>query len=215
MDHPRPDDHGRIVVIRHPSQPTPPATWHDPEAVATCVPGGEVPAGLNGVPFAPWDDHPTTADGWNAYAGLKPDLVEPVMQVPAGKAASAGVVVFEPDGRVWVVAPSNGFGGYSWTWPKGRVEDGLSFQATAAREALEESGLQVRIVGLLGDFARTTTVTRYYLAERIGGSPVECGWEAQACSLMPVSALPDMLNGAPDKPVIAALMAKLASGGRG
>jgi 8-oxo-dGTP pyrophosphatase MutT (NUDIX family) len=52
--------------------------------------------------------------------------------------AAAGAVVMEPDGRLWLVAPSNGFGGYLATFPKGRVEPGISLQATAIREVWEE-----------------------------------------------------------------------------
>lgn len=170
-----------------------------------------MPAELNGISFAPWSDHPRTAAEWNAFDGLKPDLVEPTMKVTPGLKPSAGVVVLEPDGRVWLVHPSNGFGGYRATWPKGRVEDGLSLQATACREAWEESGLKVRITGPLGDFDRTTTRTRYYLAERVGGHPGDgMGWESQACSLAPLEALPDLLNGAADAPVLASLQQVVA-----
>lgn len=169
-----------------------------------------MPAALNGVPFEPWNDHPTTAAEWNSYSGLMPDLVEPAMQTPHGKKASAGVVALEPDGRVWLVHPTGGFGGYLTTWPKGRVEAGVSVQATAVRETWEESGLKVRIIGLLGDFVRTTTVTRYYIGERTGGTPASMGWESQACTLAPLEALPSLLNGAADKPVLAALQVALA-----
>nr|WP_246265289.1 NUDIX hydrolase [Aromatoleum diolicum] len=129
-----------------------------------------------------------------------------------GLNASAGVVVVERDGRVWVVHPTNGFGGYLATWPKGRVEGGLSFQATAVREAWEEAGLKVRITGILGDFDRTTTRTRYYVGERAYGTPAEAGWESQACTLAPIDALPSLLNGSADAPVLAALKARLAPG---
>lgn len=44
---------------------------------------------------------------------------------------SADVRRLEPDGGVWLVAPSDGFGGYRTTFPKGRVEPGAALQATA------------------------------------------------------------------------------------
>lgn len=212
--HPRLNDSGSPVVIKHPSAPTPPASWFDPAAVAIFVPSGPVPEELSGVPVAPWTDAPTTDAGWAQVEGLNPDLPEPPMKVTPGLKASAGVVVVEPDGRVWLVHPTNGFGGYLATWPKGRVEGGLSMQATACKEAWEESGLKVRITGLLGDFLRTTSVTRYYLAERTGGSPSDAGWETQGCTLAPIEALPDLLNGAADAPVLAALKARLAPEGK-
>jgi ADP-ribose pyrophosphatase YjhB (NUDIX family) len=210
ITHPHLNDHGQKVFIRTPTTPTPLSTWPDPQAVATVVPGGPLPAELNGVRFDPWGDHPTTATEWNDYAGLKLDLAEPVMTVLPGKKTSAGVVVIERDGRVWAVHPTNGFGGYLCTFAKGSVEPGMSLQATAVREAWEESGLKVRIVSLLGDFLRTTSVTRYYLAERIGGDPSSgMGWESQACTLAPIATLQDLLNGAADKSIIAALQAVL------
>jgi len=213
--HPKPGENGQLVTIKHPTTPSPIEAWHDPAAVATCVPGGPMPAELSGVPFAPWSDRPRTSSEWNAFDGLKPDLVEPAMKVAPGLKASAGVVVVEPDGRVWIVHPTNGFGGYIRTFAKGRVEDGLSLQATACKEALEESGLRVLITALLGDFDRTTTRTRYYLAERTGGHPgYGMGWESQACTLAPLDALPDLLNGSADKPVLEALKSYLASGGK-
>lgn len=170
-----------------------------------------MPAELNGIPFMPWGDYPRTTAEWNSYQGLMPDLVEAAMQVPVGKKASAGVIVLETDGRVWTVHPSNAFAGYNCTFAKGRVEAGMSLQATAAREAWEESGLKVRIVGLLGDFLRTTTLTRYYIGERTGGTPSLMGWESQACTLAPLDALPGLLNGAADKPVLSALQLALAT----
>lgn len=209
--HPRPNDAGEQVIIQKPTPPTPLENWHNPKAVATVAAGGPMPAELNGIPFKAWNDYPRTTAEWNGYQGLMPDLVEAAMQVPVGKKASAGVIVLEPDGRVWTVHPSNGFGGYFCTFAKGRVEDGMSLQATAAREALEESGLKVRIVGLLGDFMRTTTVTRLYLAERTGGTPALMGWESQACTLAPLDALPGLLNGAADKPVLTALQLALSA----
>lgn len=210
--HPKPGEHGQPVTIRKPSTPTPPTSWFDPAAVAVFVPGGPVPAELNGIPVASWGDAPTTDAGWAQVEGLNPDLAESPMKVTPGLKASAGVVVVEPDGRVWLVHPTNGFGGYRATWPKGRVEGGLSMQSTACRECFEESGLKVRIVGLLGDFDRTTTRTRYYLAERTGGSPSLMGWESQAASLTPLEALPDLLNGAADAPVLEVLQQAIANG---
>jgi hypothetical protein len=38
--HPRRDEHGRLVPIREPTNPSPSATWLDPEATAVFVPDG-------------------------------------------------------------------------------------------------------------------------------------------------------------------------------
>lgn len=209
--HPRTDDHGQPVIIKSPITATPLSAWSNPLTTATVIPDGPMPTELNGTPFEHWHAAPTTASGWNTHNGLKPDLIEPVMEVPSGKKAAVGVVIVENDGRVWVVHPSNGYGRYSATWPKGRVESGMYLQAAAIKEAWEESGLRVRTTHLLGDFTRTTTLTRYYLAKRIGGSPSATGWESQAVSLIPAEDLPRLLNGIADAPILATLMAKLAS----
>lgn len=204
--HPHLDEHGQAVAIKKPSTPTPMQNWHAPEAVATTVPTGELPDTLNGIPLAPWLDHPTTSQGWNALANSELAKREPALKAAPGMKTSAGVVVHEPDGRVWIVAPTNRFGGYDWIFPKGTVGKGMTLQGTAICETLEESGLQVRITGLLGDFARSTSICRLYLGERIGGSPAAMGWESQAVSLVPLDSLPNLLNDVADQPVIAALL---------
>ncbi|WP_081052923.1 NUDIX hydrolase [Burkholderia vietnamiensis] len=91
------------------------------------------------------------------------------------------IVTIEPDGRVWVVAPSNGYAGYAATFPKGRVEKGLPRRVIAIREAYEESGLKVEITGFLADSSRSLTYTRYYLARRIDGTPADMGGNLRLC----------------------------------
>lgn len=194
VPHPEVDDHGEKVMIHHPSEPTPPQTWFDPKAVATFVPGGEVPVELNGVPIAPWTDHPTTDEGWDYVDGVDDDLDEPPFHVATGKAAASGVVIEEPDGRVWLVAPTNSFGGYRASFPKGNAEPDLSLQANAIKEVFEETGLKVKITGFLGDYTRTTTVARLYRGVRVGGTPAAMGWESQAVHLAPKDALYGFLN---------------------
>lgn len=205
--HPRPDDHGKLVKIKHPSTPTKLWVWHDAHQSATVIPDGPMPTQINGVPFAPWTGAPKTLAGWKNVPGQRDDLVEPVLQVSAGKYAAAGVVVEESDGRVWIVHPTNGFGGYSATFPKGRADAlGSHLQAVAIREAHEEAGLQVRITGFLADSERTVTTTRYYLARRIGGNPADMGWESQAVSLVPRAALASFLTNSHDAPLLEALL---------
>ncbi len=207
--HPRPDEAGKPVAIKYPSTPTEIEAWADPAAIATVVPDGQVPAELNGVAMTPWVNYPRTAEGWGYLDEINEDLDEPPMEA-SGKKPAAGTVILEPDGRVWVVHPTNQFGGYQATFPKGRVDTGQNLQAAAIRECWEEAGLQVRLTGWLGDFERTTTRARLYLAERVGGTPAAMGWESQAVSLVPLSKLGGLLNGAADKPVLERLMQVVA-----
>lgn len=194
MYHPCPDEHGLPVRIANPSLPGDPAAWHDPARMATVVPGGAMPAALNGTPIAP-----------ASLPLVEARIGEPPYALPAGMRAAAGAVIVEDDGRVWLVAPTNGFGGYAATFPKGRVDGGLDLQATAVREAFEESGLVVELVAFLADVPRTQTYTRYYVARRVGGDPALMGWETQAVHLVPFALLTEAAVHANDVAVIAAL----------
>jgi 8-oxo-dGTP pyrophosphatase MutT (NUDIX family) len=204
--HPRRDDHGRAVPIHNPSIASPLEQWLDPAAIAVTVPDGPAPALLNGVALAGWPepagwtDHMRwgDADGWAAFD-------EPPFEPPAGLAPAAGVVTLEPDGRVWLVAPTNGFGGYKLTFPKGKLERGSGHRACARKEAWEESGLRVELTGFLADVSRSTSHTRYYLARRVGGTPVDMGWESQAVWLVPRLRLTEVVTHATDRPLLAAL----------
>lgn len=59
----------------------------------------------------------------------------------------------------------------------------------------------------LTDVVRTTTVTRYFLAERVAGAPSDMGWESQAVMLVPAVKLNDVLTNAYDIPIVDALQA--------
>lgn len=206
--HPQAGDKGEDVYIKKPSQASAPATWADPAAVATFLPDGEVPGELNGVAMTPWEDAPTTTEGWASVPGQLLDLDEPLMPMAKSvdgkpKERAAGVIIEEADGRVWLMRPTNGFGGYDATFPKGRAEPGLSLQASAIKEAFEETGMRVEITGYWGDIERTTTVGRYYRAKRVGGSPAHMGWEAQAVQLVPRNQLAKVLNTPVDRKIIA------------
>lgn len=202
--HPRKNDQGQPVRLLKPSVPTDPAAWLDATALARVVPGGSLPCALNGLALAPWHEVPENITAWEALASTMA-VDEPPFDAPKGFKKAAGAVVREPDGRVWVVAPSNAFGGYEATFPKGGM-DGKSAKATALAEAFEESGLQVRLTGFLVDVLRSTSYTRYFLAERVGGTPAEMGWESQAVMLVPAAQLAQVASNAKDAPVIAALL---------
>jgi len=77
-----------------------------------------------------------------------------------------------------------------------------------AHPVFEESGLQVELTGFLCDSIRSTSVTRYYTARRLGGSPAEMGWESQAVHLVPMSMLAGFDLHPNDQSVIKALQTK-------
>ncbi|MGJ7570860.1 NUDIX hydrolase [Variovorax sp. RB2P76] len=210
--HPRPDDAGRPVAIRTPHVPSPLAAWSDPLAVACAVPGGLVPPVLNGIALAPWTDAPGTDEGWERLASASP-MGEPAFDCPTAFKPAAGALVLERDGRAWCVAPTGGFGGHEFTLPKGRI-DGRSLAATALVEVFEESGLYVRLVAFLCDVRRKETYTRFFLAERIGGSPADLTWESQASVLAPLADLRLLLTHPGDLAVLVAHDAMCASGQR-
>lgn len=192
--HPDLDDHGKPVLIKRPTHPSAPSTWSNPDAVATFVPGGDVPRELNGVPFRRWRDVPDTVEGWDYTECVDHDIEEPPFHLPPGKRAAAGVVIEEPDGRCWLVHPTNAFGGHEATFAKGSCEPELSMQGNAVKEAWEESGLKVQITGFLMDVDRTTSKARFYRAKRIGGDPTDVCFESQAVSLVPKGLLYELLN---------------------
>ena len=203
--HPRLNDQGEWVTIYNPTHPLPMSVFADPTKLAIMLPNGQSPVALNGIAFQPWQTAPKTLAGWVHVEG-QTKIDEPPLKPKNGKKLAAGVVIIESDGRFWVVAPTNAFGGYKATFPKGRLEPGMSPQATAIKEAHEEAGLQVEITGLIGDFERTTTITRYYTARRISGLPTQMDWESQAVMLVPKPQLLKVLNHANDHAVIQALI---------
>jgi 8-oxo-dGTP pyrophosphatase MutT (NUDIX family) len=201
--HPCKNNKGQSVIIKHPHSPTGLDTWMAADQVATVVPGGPMPDALGMIPFRRWDRAPEDRSTWLSRV-KDTDLAEPPLNAK-GLPPGAGVVVVEDDGRVWLIAPTNEYGGYKATFPKGRLTPGLSLQQSAVKEAFEEAGLRVLITAHLVDVPRSATYARYYLAHRVGGHPGEMGWESQAVHLVPQGHLATMLNSHCDKPILDAL----------
>ena len=55
--------------------------------------------------------------------------------------------MFNEQGQVLLREPANHFGGYVWTFPKGRTDPGEQAVDTALRETLEETGYKPEIIG--------------------------------------------------------------------
>jgi 8-oxo-dGTP pyrophosphatase MutT (NUDIX family) len=86
-------------------------------------------------------------------------------QWPIPKANAYGGVLVGPDRKVLVREPTNHFGGYVWTWPKGTPDKGETPEQTALREVREETGIPGRIVGVLpGTYKGTgASTSAFYL----------------------------------------------------
>jgi putative (di)nucleoside polyphosphate hydrolase len=87
---------------------------------------------------------------------------------------NVGVVLFHPDGRVWLGKRVATPGPYNWQFPQGGVDAGEDLEAAARRELLEETG--ARSATLLG---RTDGWIAYDFPDGYQGSKVARGWKGQ------------------------------------
>lgn len=102
------------------------------------------------------------------------------------KSLSAGLLLTFPDGRIVLVEPSRHFAGYSRTFPKGRVEQDASIIETAKKEAIEESGFEVRLDGRWhGVYQGGSTWVFLFSATVVGGDPSNTDFETDHVHLVP------------------------------
>ncbi|NVL29307.1 type III effector, partial [Pseudomonas syringae pv. actinidiae] len=71
-------------------------------------------------------------------------------------------------------------------------------------------GTLVEFHGFIGDYDRTTSRTRYYLAKRTGGTPSDMGWESQSVKLAKITESERLLPNAVDAAILRdAVLARL------
>jgi putative (di)nucleoside polyphosphate hydrolase len=87
---------------------------------------------------------------------------------------NVGVVLFHPDGRVWLGRRVHTPGPHNWQFPQGGVDDGEDLEDAARRELAEETG--ARRVTYLG---RTEGWIAYDFPENHGGPKAFRGWKGQ------------------------------------
>ncbi len=201
--HPQRDENGQPLTLASPSVSTALSTWLTPssDAALSVTDAGELPASLYNVAFSRRPQTPASVADWKKLND-RIQCEEPDYPETHGLFLTSGCVILEPDDRVWLVHPSNAFAGIKTTFPKGRLEPGLTLAVNAVKETFEESGLWVEPVAWLADIRRTKSITRYYIARRTAGTPRDAGWESQAVSLVPLSGLSAKLNMPNDRKVL-------------
>lgn len=87
---------------------------------------------------------------------------------------NVGVVLFHPDGRVWLGRRLNTPEPHNWQFPQGGVDDGEDLHAAALRELAEETGAVST-----SPLSRTDGWIAYDFPADHGGSKQAKGWRGQ------------------------------------
>lgn len=204
-------------AIHMPTTPSPPSLWPRTDISLVFVPGAPAPAMLNGIPMRSATP-PADRQAWLAHyiEDIAVDVPYPLGFASNGR-PTAGVVIFEgwPVPRMWLVVPTNQYGGRV-TLPQGGADEGEPIPVAGLREFFEETGLFARLRGVVGDFgleydptprelrASTSNDTRFLWGDRTGGTVRDAGWETQALILATYHDALRLLERARDRAVVRA-----------
>jgi 8-oxo-dGTP diphosphatase len=117
---------------------------------------------------------------------------------------SAGGVVIRGDQVLLIKNPSG-----VWTFPKGLVEEGETPEETALREVAEETGVEGKVEGDLGEITywytfegeRVFKRVRYYLMSYVRGEP-KPSWEVQDARFFPLKEASRLLKYKGDREIL-------------
>ncbi|MFW5837027.1 MAG: NUDIX domain-containing protein [Desulfovibrionaceae bacterium] len=118
------------------------------------------------------------------------------MKVYRNPAPTVDVVVYLPGRGVVLVERSNA--PHGWALPGGFVDYGESCERAAIREALEETGLEVELTGLLGVYSdpardpRRHTMSVTYTALAVDASRLSAGSDAAGVGVFGRDELPEL-----------------------
>lgn len=105
----------------------------------------------------------------------------------------AATCIVERQGAVLMIKRDNQVGFGLWSMPGGYVDRGEVVEEAAAREVLEETGLQVEVKNLVGLFSEAghPVIVVAFAAVETGGR-LAAGPEAQDVGFFPLDGLPEM-----------------------
>lgn len=103
------------------------------------------------------------------------------------------------NGRILLCKPTNGFGGYAWTFPKGGMDRFETPEQTAARETLEESGYPCRLIKRVpGYYLSDKSACIYYIAVPTGKQRIYDRAETEATEWFDPKSAAEALSKSPN-----------------
>ena len=98
-----------------------------------------------------------------------PDSLAEIAEALHGAINAFGGVLIDEKGRILLREPAGHYGGYAWTFAKGRPRPGERPDEAALRDVREETGYEARITGMIPDvFPGDTSITAFFLMEPVG-----------------------------------------------